>query len=124
MAGEIKSYRDLIVWQKAVSLVEKVYFLTKTFPREETYGMISQIQRAGVSVPANIAEGYARNSRKEYLQFLGIARGSLSELETLIIISGRVGHLQSSVAEDFLLNCSEVGKLLGGLSRSLSYEHR
>jgi len=83
----LKSYRDLLVWQKAVELAILIYRLSDAFPRTETYGLRSQIRRASVSVPSNIAEGYGQGSRKEYLQFLFVAQGSLKELETQPILS-------------------------------------
>lgn len=86
----IQSYRDLKVWQEAMNLAEECYRLTKLFPDSEMYGMTSQIRRAAVSVPANIAEGYGREYRQEYIQFLRIAKGSLKELETHLILSARV----------------------------------
>ncbi|ACC84986.1 four helix bundle protein [Nostoc punctiforme] len=86
----IQSYQDLKVWQEAMNLAEECYRVTKQFPKEETYGMISQIRRASVSIPANIAEGYGRRTRGEYIQFLYIAQGSLKELETHLLLSIRV----------------------------------
>ncbi|MBK1988248.1 four helix bundle protein [Sphaerospermopsis aphanizomenoides BCCUSP55] len=108
----IQSYRDLKVWQEAMNLAESCYRITKTFPKEETYGMTSQIRRAAVSIPANIAEGYGRKTRGEYIQFLYIAQGSLKELETHLLLAMRV-EIDSSQAIPTLLNqCESVGKLL------------
>jgi len=92
----LRTYRNLEVWQKAIDLVESVYQLTKLFPSDERFGLTSQIQRAAVSIPANIAEGYGRKHKTEYRQFLSIAYGSLSELETQIIIAGNLGYLNST----------------------------
>jgi len=114
-----RSYRDLIVWKKSIALVGTIYSSTRSFPKEEMYGMTSQIRRAGVSIPANIAEGQARNSKGEFRQFLGIAQGSLAELETLLEISKNLGYLTSSNAEATLNVCEEIGKLLAGLKNSL-----
>jgi four helix bundle protein len=86
----VQSYRDLIVWQKSVELVLEIYRATQDFPRAETYGLVSQLRRAAVSVPSNVAEGHARLSTGEYKQFLGHARGSLMEIETQILISQSV----------------------------------
>ena len=86
----LRSYRDLLVWQKALELTVLIYRLSEGFPRTEIYGLTSQIRRASVSVPSNIAEGYGRGSRKEYLQFLFVAQGSLKELETQTILSQRL----------------------------------
>src|SRR5688572_10826237 len=83
---EVRSFRDLLVWQQAMTLAKDCYFLTKGFPKEELYGMTSQMRRAAASVPANIAEGSGRGSRKDYQQFLRIALGSLRELETYLLL--------------------------------------
>ena len=96
-----------------------IYSSTRSFPKEEVYGITSQIRRAGVSIPANIAEGQARNTKGEFLQFLGIAQGSLAELETLLEISRDLGYLTSPDVEGLLGKCGEIGKLLAGLKRSL-----
>ncbi|BAY66647.1 S23 ribosomal protein (plasmid) [Calothrix brevissima NIES-22] len=115
----MQSYQDLKAWQEAMNLAEECYEVTKEFPKEETYGMISQIRRASVSVPANIAEGYGRRTRGEYIQFLYIAQGSLKELETHLLLSIRV---RLAIAEDInpvLNQCKLVGKILLGLIRSL-----
>jgi four helix bundle protein len=115
----VQSYRDLRVWQEAMALAEMCYRLTKTFPKEEMYGMTSQIRRAATSVPANIAEGYGRESRAEYIRFLRIAQGSLKEVETHLILSERVGLAQSEAAAQALKQCETVGKMLRALIRSL-----
>ena len=94
---QMKYHKDLHVWQKAMDLVERVYLLTKKFPDEEKYGLISQIRRAAVSVPSNIAEGAGRNGTREFTQFLYIALGSLSELETQIDIASRLNYVQEDI---------------------------
>lgn len=111
-------YKDLIVWQKAMVLVTQVYRVTRTFPRDERYGLTSQVRRAAVSIPSNIAEGQGRMSQGEFRQFLGHAKGSLHELETQLLIAQNLGYL----ADDALLgnHLSEVGRLLNGLINSLS----
>ncbi|HLC16456.1 MAG TPA: four helix bundle protein [Thermodesulfovibrionia bacterium] len=114
-----RSYRDLIVWQKSMDLVSKIYNFTQSFPKEEMYGITSQMRRAGISVPANIAEGQGRNSKGEFLQFLGIAQGSLAELETLILICQNLAYIQQNNAEELLNDCEEIGRLLAALKRSL-----
>ena len=96
-----------------------VYRCTEEFPKRETYGLASQIRRCGVSVPSNIAEGYSRGGRKEYLQFLSISLGSLNELETQMILAQRLGHATPAQAERLLVEAKEVGKMLGSLIRSL-----
>ena len=115
----LRSYRDLLVWQKAVELALLVYRLSEGFPRREIYGLTSQVRRAAVSVPSNIAEGYGRSSRKEYVQFLSIAQGSLKEMETQTIIAQRLGYATLPQAERVLSDSEVVGKMLGSLIRSL-----
>ena len=119
----IRSYRDLVVWQKAMELAEGVYGATSTFPKEEIYGLTSQMRRAAVSVPSNIAEGHDRHSRGEYLLFVGHARGSLSELETQTILAARLGRLPPSYEQSLMELMSEVGRLLNGLRKSLKAAH-
>ncbi len=89
----VQDYRDLIIWQKAIDLVPEVYRLIKRFPKEETYALADQVRRAAVSIPANIAEGQARQHTREFLQHLSVARGSLGELDTLLIVASRLGYL-------------------------------
>lgn len=115
----LKSYRDLLVWQKAIELVVLVYRLSAEFPRDEIYGLTAQIRRASVSVPSNIAEGYGRGTRKEYIQFLSIAQGSLKELETQTILAERLSYATSAQVERVLSDSERVGKMLGSLIRSL-----
>ncbi|CCH98604.1 MAG: four helix bundle protein [Microcystis aeruginosa BS13-02] len=117
--SKIQSYRDLRVWQEAVNLAESCYRLTKTFPKEELYGMTTQIRRASVSIAANIAEGYGRKTRGEYIQFLYIAQGSLKELETHWLISQRVELASPQSVNPILNQCESVGRLLLTLIRSL-----
>lgn len=116
----IKSHRDLIVWQKAMDLTVLIYHLTKQFPKEETYGLISQIRRASSSIPANIAEGQGRRSSKEFQQFLVTARGSLLELDTHLELSFRVGHIKENQHNELKEKISEIGRMLNGLLRSLN----
>jgi len=117
---KIKSYQDLVVWQKAMTLAEEVYRQTVEFPVTERYGLVTQMRRAAVSIPSNIAEGHARNTKGEYRQQTGVASGSLAELETQVLLSRNLGYLANSAADALLNQCSEVGRLLGGLLRSLS----
>jgi four helix bundle protein len=117
--SKIQSYRDLRVWQEAVNLAESCYRLTKTFPKEELYGMTTQIRRASVSIAANIAEGYGRKTRGEYIQFLYIAQGSLKELETHWLISQRVELASPQSVNPILNQCESVGQLLLTLIRAL-----
>src|SRR5262245_13206573 len=109
------SYRDLIVWQKAMNTVETVYKATEFFPKYELYTLVSQMRRAAISIPSNIAEGQGRNSPSEFSHFLGNARGSLVELETQILISERLRYLRPAQALHLLKQLEEVSKLLNGL---------
>jgi four helix bundle protein len=115
----VKSYRDLRVWNEAMTLAEGCYLLTRGFPKDELYGMTAQIRRAAASVPANIAEAYGREGRGEYLQFLRVAQGSLKELETHVLLSQRVGLTPEKASAPVLDQCEAVGKMLHGLIRSL-----
>lgn len=117
---KIKSHRDLIVWQKAMVLVTEVYGLTRTFPREEIYGLTSQIRRAAASVPANIAEGQGRRLGREFHQFLGNARGSLMELDTQLELALRVGYINVEQHTTIRAKLDEVGRVLNGLMRSIT----
>ncbi len=118
----IKSYRDLVVWQKAMDLVDAVYQVVKKFPKEEMFGLTSQLRRAMVSVPSNIAEGQGRTSTKEFLKHLSIAYGSLMEAETQIQIAARQKYLEQQVEESLLNQSAEVGRLINGLSKSLYHK--
>lgn len=118
MAPPIKSYRDLLVWQKAIDLVVQAYQATGAFPKSETYGLASQIRRAATSIPAIIAEGYGRGSRKEYVQLM-IAQGSLKELETHLIVAEKLSYLTSSQLARVLSQTEELGRMLGSLIRKL-----
>ncbi len=115
----LTTYRELEVWQSAIDLVAAVYAMSKAWPDSERFGLISQAQRASVSIPANIAEGYGRAKRGEYLHHLSIARGSLAELETIIVIAVRLGHSQRDDAAVIWSKCQTVGRLLNGQIRSL-----
>lgn len=119
MAMAIQSYRDLKVWQQGMDLAEGCYLATRQFPRDELYGMISQIRRASASIPANISEGYGRKSRNEYIQLLYIAQGSLKELETHLLLSQRVRLAPKEAITPLLTQCESVGRLLTGLIRAL-----
>lgn len=116
---KIKSYRDLETWQKAIELVEEVYKETRLFPKEEIYGLVSQMRRAAVSVPSNIAEGQGRNSTNEFLRFLSIVYGSLCELGTQIIIVRNLTYLNSQSYERLEDMVARVGRMIHGLSNSL-----
>lgn len=112
-------YEDLVVWQKAMALVLKVYKAAENFPQHERYGLSTQICRAAVSVPSNIAEGQGRATRGEFRQFLGHARGSLFEVETQMRLAGELGFVSRKDTEGFFEASSEVARLLNGLLTSL-----
>ena len=109
-------YQDLKVWQKSMDLTTKIYNLVKLLPKEETYALSDQMRRAAISIPSNIAEGQGRNSDKEYINFLSIARGSLWELETQLEICVRLGYVEQSIIADTLDLITEVSKMINGLS--------
>jgi four helix bundle protein len=115
----IQSYRDLKVWQQAMDLAEQCYRLTRQFPKDELYGMTSQVRRSAASVAANIAEGHGRNSRGEYIQFLRVAQGSLKELETHLILASRVGLISDGAIAQVIEQSEGLGKMLRALIRSL-----
>lgn len=115
----VKSYRDLLVWQKAMDLVVESYKIASLLPKNETYGLASQIQRAAVSIPANIAEGHGRQHMGDYLHHLSIANGSLMELETHLLLLNRLSYLTVDRTETALALAAEVGKMLAGLDKSL-----
>ena len=115
----VTRYRDLLVWQKAMALVSAVYKLTHAFPDSERFGLTSQVQRAAVSIPSNIAEGQGRLATKEFRQFLGVARGSLKELETQLLISIDLGYTSQEQAGACLDLADEVGRMLNALIKVL-----
>ena len=113
------SHKDLDVWKRAMDLVDVIYTITKTIPPTERFGLISQMQRAAVSVPANVAEGCGRESTKDLLRHLAIAQGSLAELRTLILIAQRQRFVQQSQVPEILEQCNLVARLLMGFRKSL-----
>jgi four helix bundle protein len=115
----VKSYKDLLVWQKSMVLVELIYKITKSIPSHEQWGLISQMRRAAVSVPSNIAEGYGRQTTGNYKQFLYICRGSLYEIETQLLVCIRLNYLNQNDAEDILKNITEISKMLFSLISKL-----
>jgi four helix bundle protein len=114
-----KTYAELIVWRKALDLTVSVYRYTEILPKTELYGLTSQMRRAGISIPSNIAEGQARWSRKSFLLHLTIARGSLSELETQIILAHELGFFSNQQRNELMDQCLEVKRLINGLAKSL-----
>ena len=119
----LSSYRDLIVWQKSMDLTVKIYALTRRFPAVERYGITSQMRRAASSIPANIAEGQARRSTGEFVQSLGVARGSLAELESFLILSTKLEMTNSDNSEHLLSDCAEIDKMLNASIKSLATRH-
>jgi len=115
----VKKYQDLIAWQKGIALVGEVYRISSNFPREEIYGLTSQVRRAAVSVPSNIAEGQGRASSGEFIQFLCHARGSLYEVETQVIVANNLGYISAEQAEVLIQKIGELGRILNGLITSL-----
>jgi four helix bundle protein len=115
----INSYRDLRVWQGAMALAEACYLLTRTFPKEEMFGMVSQIRRAAASVPANIAEGHGRELTPSFIQFLRVAQGSLKEVETHLLLSKQVGLVTADQIQPAMDQSEAVGKMLRALLRTL-----
>ncbi|NQT49509.1 four helix bundle protein [Candidatus Kuenenbacteria bacterium] len=117
---ENQGYKNLLVWQKSIILVKNLYQLTSTFPKDEIYGLTSQMRRAGISVPSNIAEGYGRYSKKELCRFIKISLGSSAELETQAIISQELGYINNEQLQNILDQINEVQKMLTGLMNSSS----
>lgn len=115
----LNSYKDLIVWQKAMDLAEEVYLLSKRFPKEEQFAFTYQIRRAVVSVPSNIAEGKGRTSKAEYLHFLSVANGSLSEVDTQLLLAVRIGYLDQHQVTEALNLREEVSRMLAALRTKL-----
>lgn len=115
-----KGYKDLEVWRKSISNVKEIYLLTKKFPKEEAFGLTSQIRRSAVSIAANIAEGSGRKSQQEFIRFLNIAYGSLCELETHIIIAYEIEIINKKELDRFLKNLEIIAKMLSGLKNSLA----
>jgi four helix bundle protein len=117
-ASQVRSFRDLLVWQQSMDLVETTYRVTNNFPHTERFGLVTQLRRAAVSVASNIAEGHAR-STGDYLRLLLVSNGSLAEMETQFIVSNRLGFLGDSDAESLLKTCDQLGRMLGALRKSL-----
>jgi four helix bundle protein len=115
----IKKYQELIAWQKAIALVTEIYKASGSFPRDEIYGLTSQLRRAAVSVPSNVAEGQGRATSGEFIQFLCHARGSLFEVETQVIVAHNLSYLSDAQCETLIANISELGRILNGLITSL-----
>ena len=115
----VRSYKDLLVWQKSIDLIDDVYRLTRDFPKSETYGLSSQVQRAAVSVAANIAEGSGRDSTKEFIHHLAFSLGSLAELETFLVVCIRLEYAVKATVGELESKCDEIGKMIRSLQKSL-----
>lgn len=119
----VRHFTDLIVWQKAMDLVARIYDDTEAFPKKEMFGLTNQVRRAAVSIPSNIAEGQGRKTRGEFLQFLGIARGSLQEVETQVRLAVRLNYLTAERGAAIIEAITEVSRILNGLVSSLTTDH-
>ncbi len=119
-AKQARSYRDLIVWQKGIQLVKRIYELTATFPIEERYGLVSQMRRAAVSIPSNLAEGQARYTTREFVQFISHAEGSAAELDTQLVVSQSLGYCSAGQANEVQDLLAEIRKMLNAMRRKLA----
>ena len=120
MMNEIKSYKDLLIWQKGITIVKFVYQIVKTFPQDEIYALSNQIKRASVSVPSNIAEGYGRNTDKSFGHFLDIAQGSLFEVETQLVIAKELDFItDDKLFQEILIQIEEESKMINSFSKKL-----
>lgn len=115
----IRSFKDLMVWQKSIDLIDDVYRLSQRFPKSETYGLTSQVQRAAVSIAANIAEGNGRDSTKEYIHHLSFSLGSLAEVETFLVVSVRLGYATQQKIAAIESKANEIGRMLRSLQKAL-----
>jgi four helix bundle protein len=118
--GEIRSYRDLLIWQKGMALAKQIYAMTRTFPGDERFGLTAQMRRAVVSVPSNIAEGQARHGRREFVQFLSHAEGSLAELDTQLALAVELGYCRPSDADGSVATITELQKMMASLRGKLT----
>lgn len=116
----IESYRDLEVWQRGMELAEATYQFCELLPHQEMYGLRAQLQRSAVSIPSNLAEGHARSSTRDYLRFVSIALGSLAELETQLVLAGRIHDFSEEKLNVLLQDADQLGRKLRGLQKSLS----
>ncbi len=117
-------YRELLIWQKSMQICKKAYEVTVHFPSEEKFGLISQIRRAAVSIPSNIAEGSQRGTDKDFAHFIGIARGSCAELETQLILAGEIGIVEAGLQQEVLTMTNEIGKMLRAFQQRLQSSYK
>lgn len=115
----IRDFKDLVLWQKSIVLVDNIYRLTKNFPREEVYGLTAQLRRAAVSIPSNTAEGFKRDNKNEFRQFLRIASGSIAEVETQVIIANNIGYISKQEKMDVINGLNELTKMITSLQSRL-----
>lgn len=115
----MSSYKDLTVWKRSIGFVEKIYKITTCFPELEKFGLVSQMRRAAISIPSNIAEGALRSSKRDFSKFLGIAKGSLAELETQMIISQKLGFIKIDEFNALSHELEEISRMLTGLAKSI-----
>jgi four helix bundle protein len=116
---KIKTYRDLMVWQKSINIVTEIYRVAKHFPKQETFGLVLQIRKSSISIPSNIAEGYARYSNREFTRFLGIAIGPLSEMQTQLMISLNLAYISENDYKTLTEDSREIERMLSSLIRKL-----
>jgi four helix bundle protein len=116
----VKCYRDLIVWQRAMNVAEEIYSLTGKCPKDEAYGLTSQLRRAAVSIPSNIAEGQSRNSAAEFIHFISVAQGSRAEAETQLMLAQRLGYTTDQCVQKISISLEEIAKMLCVLANSLN----
>jgi four helix bundle protein len=120
MSESIKTFRDLLAWQKSIALVTEIYRAGKSFPKEETYGLTGQMRRSAISIPSNLAEGYARRSRAEYGRFVQIAIGSLYEIQTQLVIASNLGYVTQDRFNELHEQTREIERMLSSLHQKLS----
>ena len=116
----MKTHKDLDVWRKGIDLVTEIYETTKFFPKEELFGITSQIRKSAISIPSNIAEGAGRNHKKEFKQFLYISLGSLNELQTQLIICKNIGYLKEEAYKNFEIKLDDIGRMISGLIKYIN----
>jgi four helix bundle protein len=119
MAGKIRTYRDLDIWKIGIELVKDIYKSTEQFPRQETYGLVSQMRRSGVSIPSNVAEGFRRYHNKEYKQFLYVSLGSCAELETQVTIAKELKYIQEDKEAELLERLDHICRMISNLLKKL-----
>jgi len=119
MTEKINSYKDLKIWRNSIELVKRIYIITKDFPKDEVYGLVSQMRRCAVSVASNIAEGKTRQHTNEYIQFLYVALGSCAELETQVVIAKELKYISSVIESEIQSTTNQIGRMIRGLIKNL-----